>query len=104
MIADTVNCTADALDSNAARLVLRALRPAAAVEVLCSGGRPQFVRGKQVGARVISYAGPWRQTGEWWSEHAFARDYYELALADGRVYRAFRELDSGQWYLDGIYG
>jgi protein ImuB len=96
--------TASAPHSDAARLVLRALRPAKAVEVLCLGGRPQFVRGEQICARVISYAGPWRRTGEWWSEHWFARDYYELALADGGVYRAFRELNSERWYIDGVYG
>jgi hypothetical protein len=31
------------------------------------------------------------------------RDYYELALADGGVYRVFRDLDSGRWFVDGIY-
>ena len=43
------------------------------------GWPPQFVRGERICARVISYAGPWRRTGEWWSEHSFARDYYELS-------------------------
>ena len=98
-----VSSTADVSYANAARLVLRALRPAIAVEVLCSGGGPQFVRGAQLSARVVAHAGPWRRTGEWWSEHAFARDYYELALADGRVYRTFHELSSGRWYLDGVW-
>ena len=32
-----------------------------------------------------------------------ARDYYDLALAGGPVYRAFRELANGRWYLDGVY-
>ncbi len=33
----------------------------------------------------------------------FARDYYELALEDGGVYRVFRDLNSDQWFLDGAY-
>jgi hypothetical protein len=33
----------------------------------------------------------------------FIRDYYELALEDGGVYRVFRDLNSHKWYLDGAY-
>jgi hypothetical protein len=33
----------------------------------------------------------------------FVRDYYELALEDGGVYRVFRDLSSQKWFLDGAY-
>jgi hypothetical protein len=33
----------------------------------------------------------------------FIRDYYELALEDGGVYRIFRDLNSQKWFLDGAY-
>ena len=165
---------------NVTRLVIRAIRPAQEIEVMCSREIPEFVRGENLGARVISIAGPWRRDGEWWldgladthadssdknknnpaaSEHGlerhdgrmfgahprevsaqnlktlsalnpapsptphlngasaadagmetngarkcgFARDYYELALEDGGVYRVFRDLKSDQWFLDGAY-
>ncbi len=84
--------------------------------MLCLGERPQFVRGKRVCARVISSAGPWRRQGEWWSAAtgeeqagpvarpaAYARDYYELALADGGVYRVYYDHQRGQWFVDGVY-
>ena len=32
-----------------------------------------------------------------------ARDYYDVALEDGGVYRLLRDLRSGEWYVDGIY-
>jgi protein ImuB len=32
-----------------------------------------------------------------------ARDYYELALDDGAVYRVFYDLCRARWFLDGIY-
>jgi hypothetical protein len=35
--------------------------------------------------------------------HGFLRDYYELALDDGGVYRVFRDLDSERWFVDGVY-
>lgn len=106
------------------QLVMRAIRPPAEVEVLCLGAVPEFVRGRDVCARVISLAGPWRRCGQWWREAAadlsvngdapppvragrgdgpFNREYYEFVLADGAVYRAFYDLDLGRWFLDGIY-
>jgi protein ImuB len=89
---------------NVAPLVIRAIEPAAELEVLCVRGMPAFVRGANLGGRVVSLAGPWRYDGEWWrGELGFARDYYELALDDSGVYRVFRDLKSERWYLDGIY-
>lgn len=84
-------------------IVIRALRPPQPVEVLCQRGIPEFVRGRELSARVVSIAGPWRRQGEWWSEQAFNRDYYEMALADGGVYRVFCDRASQQWFVDGVY-
>ncbi len=102
---------------NIAQLMIRAVRPPLEVEVLMNRGAPEFVRGPNLGARVVSMAGPWRREGEWWNcdktsaqlsltaqtTGDFRRDYYELALADGGVYRVFCDLDSAQWFVDGIY-
>jgi len=172
------------------RLVVRAIRPAQEVEVMCERGLPQFVRGRNLCARVVSIAGPWRRQGEWWRWHRmpaaafhaggalrslrsswwqdsrhsmpagqenreaiggslspaelakrerylrhpaprhemprrempppadsardgnsrpsgrelpFARDYYDLALADGGVYRMYRDLHNEKWFVDGVY-
>jgi protein ImuB len=52
---------------NVTQLVIRAIRPAREIEVICLRGIPEFVRGENLGARVISIAGPWRRDGEWWS-------------------------------------
>lgn len=94
----------DASARHMTQLVIRAIRPAMEVEVMISRGMPEFVRGSNLGGRVVSLAGPWRRDGEWWRERGgFARDYYELALDDGRVYRAFRELRSERWYIDGLF-
>jgi protein ImuB len=51
---------------NVTQLVIRAIRPAREIEVMCSREIPEFVRGENLGARVISIAGPWRRDGEWW--------------------------------------
>jgi protein ImuB len=88
---------------NVIAMVLRAIRPAREIEVMCERGEPQFVRGCDIAARVISIAGPWRRQGEWWSDTSFVRDYYEMALADGGVYRMYRDLTSTRWFVDGVY-
>jgi protein ImuB len=124
------------------RLMVRTIRPAQEVEVMCARGHPDFVRGRNLCARVVSIAGPWRRQGEWWRwqsgadgrggmgthhdmaraespwadasardggsrpagrEPPFARDYYDLALADGGVYRIYHDLHNQKWFVDGVY-
>src|SRR5216684_4103772 len=52
---------------NVARMVMRTMRPAEEVEVMCMREAPEFVRGARICARVVSAAGPWRRQGEWWT-------------------------------------
>jgi protein ImuB len=88
-------------------LVLRAFHPPAAIEVMCDRGRPDFVRAnadhEKFAGRVVTLAGPWRLSGEWWRDSPFARDYYDAELSDGGVYRIFREHGSDDWFADGVY-
>jgi protein ImuB len=85
----------------ACRLVVRAVRPPKRVDVFCDRDRPDFVRGEGLGGRVVGAAGPWRLVAEWWSEAGYARDYYDLELTDGGLYRCYRE--DGRWFVDGVY-
>jgi protein ImuB len=87
----------------AGRLVVRAFRPPRPIEVFSNRGRPDFVRGPGLGGRVVGAAGPWRLAGEWWSAAAYARDYYDLELSDGGVYRCYRDGASEGWFVDGVY-
>ena len=85
------------------RLVVRALRPPRPIEVFSDRGRPDFVRGTGLGGRVVGAAGPWRLAGEWWRADAYIRDYYDLELSDGGVYRCYRDGASERWFVDGVY-
>jgi protein ImuB len=85
------------------RLALRAFRPPCAVEVFEERGRPDVVRGRGLGGRVVALAGPWRLAGEWWAAGGFARDYYDVGLSDGAVYRMYRDLRTARWYVEGTY-
>ena len=48
-------------------------------------------------------AGPWRIFGEWWGESRFARDYWDVELSDGGVYRLYHNLPDDSWFVDGVY-
>ena len=52
-------------------------------------------------------SGPWRIDVEWWSESPCRRDYYDVQLSDGGVYRIYRDLDArradASWFVDGCY-
>jgi protein ImuB len=84
-------------------LALRAVRPPRGVEVHCDRGRLDFVRGEGIGGRVVHLAGPWRVQTDWWNEQAATRDYYDVQLSDGGVYRLFCDRRRQAWFVDGLY-
>jgi protein ImuB len=93
------------------RIALRAFRPPADLEVFESGGRLAYVRGRGFGGRVVRLAGPWRVCGEWWTSDPYDREYYDVELTDGGLYRIYRAglRESGdgggrrRWLADGMY-
>jgi protein ImuB len=84
-------------------LALRAFRPPVSLEVFESRGRLDYVRGDGFGGRVVHWGGPWRVRGEWWTDDPYAREYYDVELTDGGVYRIHRDVRSGCWLADGVY-
>lgn len=86
------------------RLTLRAIRPPAPAEVRIAGGRPVFVRSAVARGEILEIAGPWRTTGEWWSETGhFAFDHYDVQTSDGSVLRLRFDWRQNQWQVDGLY-
>jgi len=81
------------------RLALRRMRPARRVQVETAGERPARVEAWL----VIASAGPWRASGEWWDQQAWARDEWDVVLGDGALCRIARDRLTGHWYLDGFY-
>jgi protein ImuB len=94
---------APAVPDSPCRLVVRALRPPRSLEVFSERDAPCFVRGTGLGGRVVALAGPWRIAAEWWSDAPCVRDYYDVELTDGGLYRCYQERASGAWFVDGVY-
>jgi protein ImuB len=84
------------------KIIVRLLRPPWPVEVEMDGKRLVYLRSKSIQGRVLAYAGPWRLATTWWAERALSRDYYEVELSDGGVYRLFKVHEPVEWYLDGV--
>jgi hypothetical protein len=85
------------------RLVIRAVRPPRCLDVFLERNVPCFVRGPDMGGRVVDVAGPWRVATDWWTDTPCVRDYYDVELTDGGIYRCFRDRRSGAWFVDGAY-
>ncbi len=87
-----------------ARLTLRAVRPPAPASVRVEGGRPVALRSAVSQGEVVEIAGPWRTTGQWWSEAGhFAVDHYDVQMNDGNVLRLCFDWKRNQWQVDGLY-
>ena len=92
-------------------LGFRMFRPPLRAIVDVDNGWPKQVSawGKQrsVYGKVISLAGPWRTTGDWWRNDSWARDEWDIALDSGKdqqaLYRIYRELITGNWFIEGNY-
>jgi protein ImuB len=84
-----------------ASLPLRALRPPRPARVQMVSGQPVHVQAEGVRGHVVSSAGPWRTSGDWWTTDPWARDEWDVALSDGALYRIYCE--QGRWFVEGSY-
>lgn len=57
----------------------------------------------EVAGTVRAAAGPWSLEDGWWSASPAARDYWDVELAEGGLYRIYRDRASDKWYADGMY-
>jgi hypothetical protein len=48
-------------------------------------------------------AGPWSMEEGWWSDAPAARDYWDVELSEGGLYRIYRDRASNAWFADGVY-
>jgi protein ImuB len=48
-------------------------------------------------------AGPWTLEDGWWNKQPVERDYWDVELSGGGLYRIYRDRTTGEWYADGMY-
>ncbi len=102
-------------------LAVRVLRPPLGLEVLSEGARDDAPEGElkpvevrtavsgesekrpRIEGRVKVASGPWGLEEGWWTEEPTGRDYWDVELATGGIYRIYRDRARGEWFADGIY-
>ena len=82
-------------------LAIRRMRPPQLAEVLVAAGTPTHLRAAGLAGRIIAGAGPWRVSGEWWTEVPFVQDEWDVELDDGTLCRLAH--DSRGWHLEAVY-
>ncbi len=85
---------------------LRVCRPPQAIGVVLSGTEPTriFWEGQRYAVREI--AGPWRVSGQWWSEAHWCREEWDVRLTTEMAERPCRiafDPRSRCWYMQGTY-
>ncbi len=82
---------------------MRVYRPPLPANVQAPEGRPAQISARGVQGKVLTLAGPWRTSGDWWTPTPWARDEWDVALSDGALYRIYFERLSGRWFVEGSY-
>jgi protein ImuB len=98
-----IRCQLSASDAEEARqLALHSLRPPMDAEARLDRGELRYLAGQGVGGQVLAAAGPFRVRDGWW-QRPVTRDYYDVHLSDGAIYRVFHDLSRDSWHIDGCY-
>jgi len=88
------------------RLAMRRYRPPLRANVLTHAGEPVRVSFLNIRGEVMACAGPWRTSGEWWSNDGWSRDEWDVALQQKNglaLYRLYRDLASESWFVEARY-
>jgi len=100
----------------------RVFRPRLGAMVQADKGYPTQISAwggnRSVYGKVARLSGPWRTTGDWWRNDRWARDEWDVAVESRTrssnlsghtgpplqvLYRIYRELRNGAWFIEGIY-
>ncbi len=106
-----------------ALMALRVFRPPVPARVEVRMERPaRIFSACEVRGEIVSASGPWRTSGDWWTDRAWEHDEWDVAVVSGpwsvvrctaqrttgdrrriTLYRLYRDLSSGSWFVQGVY-
>ncbi len=104
-------------------IALRAFRPAMPARVEVRADVPVRILFNGICGEVIAASGPWRNSGDWWTEDPWNQDEWDLEIefplprtkesklfamnqestVSRGVYRAMYERAAGNWFIRGVY-
>jgi protein ImuB len=86
-----------AMQPTAIRFAFRYYRPPIAAQVRVKAERPVSVNAQP----ILTAAGPWRASGDWWTTAPWDREEWDVELSNGGLYRVYQA--SQRWFLEGMY-
>jgi protein ImuB len=99
----TVPANKEPVAKQSGRVVKRIFRPPVSVVVLVNNRCPVRL---QPHGEVLACSGPWHSSGEWWSDQAWQHEEWDVAVRekeDVALYRIYRDLSNGRWFLAASY-
>jgi protein ImuB len=84
-------------------LCFRFFRPPLPARVQVENGRPSFLLADGIRGPIVSAAGPWRTSGDWWTLDPWNRDEWDISLRDGALYRIWCAHLTGRWFVEGSF-
>jgi protein ImuB len=104
-----------AIDNRQCVMGFRVFRPPRRAEVQTRNGRPACISTHHMNSstivrgKIICASGPWHTSGDWWRTDIWARDEWDIAVADSTseqsevLCRIYRDLQSEDWFVEGVY-
>lgn len=81
---------------------LRRFRPPLPARIEFTAGRPTYVWADHIRGDIARQSTPYPSSGDWWQhDRAWSRIEWDIALADGGLYRLLRNDDG--WFIEGEY-
>ncbi len=84
------------------RQAFRYFRPPLSARIELQHHRPIHISAPNINGKVLNAAGPWRTTGDWWTNTPWNRDEWDITLTNDSLYRIYREPDN-HWFIEGSY-
>jgi protein ImuB len=88
-------------EPRSAPLQIRLFRPPRPARVALVSGQPSQITAAGIRGAVLNLAGPWRTSGDWWTNDPWQRDEWDVALSDGVLYRV--SCEPAGWFVQGAY-
>jgi len=88
-------------------LMPRLFRPPLPVDVTAEGNRIASIRGETIAGNVRVCSGPWHIEEGWWRDAPAEREYWDVELWEGGIYRVYRsegEQEGKEWFVDARFG
>jgi protein ImuB len=82
----------------------RTFRPPIPVEVTTEGDRIASLRGENIEGTVRVCSGPWRIEEGWWRDAPAEREYWDVELWGGGIYRLYQGASVKDWFVDARFG